>query len=209
MNTLAAEYLVVSYFQAGTDELDRVSALLQEEAEMHGIEHGLYMSDEGGLLVQCVALDEKEELVDVLEVLEKSNESLAIDHILNRDVQREILFHRETVKPQTHSIPDSRRLQIRYIEVPRSKMGAYHEWRQRTIFDYARNVPEVYSFEAYHSLASGAPGVKFLVGFDVEPDVIQQRFTSDEYKRIIADAGQFIVGGSNSLSTKFFHRIYW
>ncbi|MEU9009331.1 hypothetical protein AB0D12_05995 [Streptomyces sp. NPDC048479] len=83
---------------------------------------------------------------------------------------------------------------------------AYREWRDRTIFDVVRTHDEVEVFLAYHSLLSTEPGVLFVSGFSVEPDVYQAVFTSPRYQDIVKQAGDTYIT-DRGLYTRIYARV--
>jgi hypothetical protein len=130
----------------------------------------------------------------------------AIEPLMISDWSRQVLEHVETVKPQGGSLPRSRKLQVRYIEVPLSVKDEYLDWRSGTIFDCVREAPEVEAFTAYQTLLSARPGVLFFSGFDRDSELYMDRvFRTARYQQIVRDAGaRFIAGGEAGLSTTIY-----
>jgi len=96
---------------------------------------------------------------------------------------------------------------LRHVEVPPGRFDEYRAWRERTIFDVVRNSTAVEQFIAYHSVISTEPGVMFLSGFSVEPDIYAETFNSPRYQKIVQEAGDnFITGGERGLYTKSYRR---
>lgn len=128
---------------------------------------------------------------------------------LSHDARREILKLRDVVKAPLSVLPTASNLQVRYIEVPPYLLDEYHEWRGKTIFANVRKRPEITAFVAYHSILSMHPGVSFFVEFDGARAAYEAGFKSPEYQAIVKQAGsRYIVGGSGSLHTAFYKRLY-
>lgn len=129
-----------------------------------------------------------------------------MEPLMISDWRRQVLEYVETVKPQGGSLPRSRKLQVRHIEVPLSVKGEYSSWRSETIFNAIREASEVQTFTAYHTLLSTRPGVVFLSGFDHDSEVYMDRvFRTARYQEIVRAAGaRYIAGGESGLSTAIY-----
>jgi len=103
---------------------------------------------------------------------------------LASDFRRQLLVFVEAPKDTPQPLPTTPYLQLRHVEVPPGRFDEYRAWRERTIFDVVRNSPAVEQFIPYHSLVSTEPGVMFLSGFSVEPDVYAATFNSSRYQQI-------------------------
>ncbi|WP_330167541.1 hypothetical protein [Bartonella grahamii] len=126
---------------------------------------------------------------------------------LVNDFRRQLLTYVESVKVLKQSLPSTPYLQLRHIEVPPSRFTSYRQWRDKTIFDVVRKASEVEEFIAYHSIISTEPGVMFLSGFSVDPEIYKSLFSSPRYQEIIKKAGDnFITGGEGGLYTKIYKR---
>ncbi|MGJ3263218.1 MAG: hypothetical protein ACFE0R_08275 [Salinarimonas sp.] len=124
---------------------------------------------------------------------------------LSGDVRRELLAFVEAPKPCRGPLPDTPYLQLRHVEVRPDAMNGYRAWRDETIFDVVRGAEEVEAFLAYHSTVSGQPGVMFVSGFSVEPEIYGAVFASDRYRGIVEEAGnRYITGGTDGLYTKIY-----
>jgi len=148
--------------------------------------------------------------LDQLEALEMSWEQAwsRLGANLASDFRRQLLTFVEAPKDTLQPLPTTPYLQLRHVEVPPGRFDEYRAWRERTIFDVVRNSPAVEQFIAYHSLVSTEPGVMFLSGFSVDPDVYAATFNSPRYQQIVQEAGNsFITGGERGLYTKTYQRI--
>jgi hypothetical protein len=125
---------------------------------------------------------------------------------MESDWRQQVIKHVETVKPIKGKLPDSPKLQLRYIEVPLSVKQPYLNWRENTIFDVVRQAEPIDSFLAYHTLFSTQPGVMFLSGFSGDSaSYMSEVFLTPRYKQIGKEAGeQFVVGGEGGLSTRIY-----
>ncbi len=121
------------------------------------------------------------------------------------DVRRELLSFVEAPKSCGGPLPDTPYIQLRHVEVKPEQASAYLEWRDKTIFDVVRGHDAAKVFLAYHSIISGQPGVMFVSGFSVEPEVYTSAFTSEHYAEIVRQAGDtYITGGTDGLYTKIY-----
>lgn len=207
MYSMAAEYLLVSYYKPTFNNATEIRDILREINEESELQHVCYINEDNSLLVEIIGLDKPTNPLDVVTKHDSTPAYKKLMALLDRDIEREILELKETVKAQETFLPQNEYIQLRYIEVPLNKLNDYHDWREGTIFSYARDIEQLNSFESYHSHVSREPGVKFLLAFDCKPAVIQELFTNDQYKTIIEDAGKYIVGGSGSLFTRFFKKM--
>lgn len=124
------------------------------------------------------------------------------------DIRREILKFVESPIPNENILPRSRYMQLRHVEVPPEKYEAYRAWRAETIFKVVHdNKVNIKSFESYHSLISGQPGVMFVSAFDVDKDVYVEAFTNERYKKIIREADSYITDSNGGLYTRIYRAI--
>lgn len=122
------------------------------------------------------------------------------------DWHNQIVSHVESVKPMKTKLPETSKLQLRYIEVPLNVYAEYIKWREGTIFDVVRGADDIDCFLAYHTVLSMQPGVLFLSGFEGDSKTYMANiFQTLRYQKIIQEAGdQFIAGGENGLYTRIF-----
>ncbi len=154
--------------------------------------------------LELISIDKFSDIESVLAHREKF--ILDMGPKLQSDWRQQVIKHVETVKPIKGKLPDSPKLQLRYIEVPLSVKGSYLNWREKTIFDVVRQAEPVNSFLAYHTLFSTQPGVMFLSGFSGDSDnYMSEVFLTPRYQQIAKEAGeQFVVGGEGGLSTRIY-----
>jgi hypothetical protein len=127
---------------------------------------------------------------------------------LSSDFRRQLLVLVEAPKDTPAALPTTPFLQLRHVEVPPGRFEAYRAWREKTIFDVVRASTSVEQFIAYHSVISSEPGVMFLSGFSVDPEVYAATFTSPRYQQIVQEAGDcYITGGERGLYTKLYRRV--
>ncbi|MUJ28041.1 hypothetical protein GNP73_08635 [Aliivibrio fischeri] len=128
---------------------------------------------------------------------------------LSGDIRRELLRFVEAPIASESELPNTEFVQLRHVEVPAERYDDYLEWRDRTIFNVVRdNADKINSFEAYHSLISGQPGVMFVSSFNVNVDEYMQPFNDENYKKIIRQAGNnYITGGDEGLYTRLYRAI--
>ncbi|KLN63369.1 hypothetical protein [Vibrio sp. VPAP30] len=128
---------------------------------------------------------------------------------LSGDIKRELLRFVEAPIASESELPSTEFVQLRHVEVPAERYDDYLEWRDRTIFNVVRdNADKINSFEAYHSLISGQPGVLFVSSFNGNVDEYMQLFNDENYKEIIKQAGDdYITGGDEGLYTRLYRAI--
>lgn len=128
---------------------------------------------------------------------------------LSGDIRRELLRFVEAPIASESELPNTEFVQLRHVEVPAERYDDYLEWRDRTIFNVVRgNADKINSFEAYHSLISGQPGVMFVSSFNGSVDEYMQPFNDENYKEIIRQAGDdYITGGDEGLYTRLYRAI--
>lgn len=127
---------------------------------------------------------------------------------LGSDFRRQLLVFVEAPKDTPAALPTTPFLQLRHVEVPPGRFEAYRAWREKTIFEVVRESASVEQFIAYHSVISSEPGVLFLSGFSVDPEVYAATFTSSRYRQIAQEAGdRYITGGERGLYTKLYRRV--
>ena len=126
--------------------------------------------------------------------------------ILSGDIKRELLTFVESPIDNPLDLPDSKYIQLRHVEVPAHNYCKYRQWRDETIFNVVReNKDKIESFEAFHSLISGQPGVMFISSFNVDKDIYTKSFTDENYKEIVNQAGDsYITGGNDGLYTRIY-----
>ncbi|MDC5849304.1 hypothetical protein OPW32_08815 [Vibrio europaeus] len=128
---------------------------------------------------------------------------------LSGDIRRELLRFVEAPIASDSELPNTEFVQLRHVEVPAERYDDYLEWRDRTIFNVVRdNADKINSFEAYHSLISGQPGVMFVSSFNGNVDEYMQPFNDENYKDIVRQAGDdYITGGDEGLYTRLYRAI--
>lgn len=132
----------------------------------------------------------------------------AIKPLMRTDWRQEILSLKDVVVTNEQPLPDTKYLQLRYIEVPLSVYDEYFQWRKRTIFDYVKKFPQIDYFTAYHSILSTKPGVMFLSGFSGDVDQYMSIFNADQFQRISNEAkAKYIYGGDQGLSLTMYEKI--
>jgi hypothetical protein len=125
---------------------------------------------------------------------------------LSGDIRRELLKFVESPIATDNLLPETRYIQLRHVEVPAENYADYRRWRDNTIFNVVRdNKDKIESFEAFHSLVSGLPGVMFISAFNGDKHIYEEIFTNDRYQKIIKQAGDnYISGGNDGLYTQFY-----
>lgn len=140
--------------------------------------------------------------------VEKEMDSLfqRLADVLSADVCRELLKFVESPVDNKKKLPESQYIQLRHVEVPPDNYKKYRQWRDETIFNVVRdNKDKIESFEAFHSLISGVPGVMFISSFNGDKEEYKEIFTNARYQEIIQQAGDnYIIGGNEGLYTRIY-----
>lgn len=147
---------------------------------------------------------------DIKEIAWVESEMKSMFHrfseILSADIRRELLEFVESPIDNKKSLPVSNYIQLRHVEVPAHNYQQYRQWRDETIFNVVRdNKDKIESFEAFHSLISGVPGVMFISSFNGDKTEYKEAFTNARYQKIIQQAGDnYITGGNDGLYTRIY-----
>ncbi|MTD28856.1 hypothetical protein [Erwinia sorbitola] len=125
------------------------------------------------------------------------------------DIRRELVKYVEAPIETNKPLPDTKYIQLRHVEVPADNYAQYRHWRDETIFNVVRdNKDKISSFEAFHSLISGQPGVMFISSFNGDKDTYKEAFTNARYQTIIQQAGDnYITGGNEGLYTRIYRAV--
>lgn len=168
--------------------------------------HALYVNSEQRTLLELAVLPSLEDVPR--QVNARREREAVLKTWLAGDWSREVLVHVDEVVPAGAEVPASKRVELRYIEVPLSAYEDYLDWRARTIFPSVKKHPQVESFSAYHSAFSARPGVTFLVGFSCPVSEYRKVYDNPEYRSILVTAGEkYIRGGRQALDTAIFERV--
>lgn len=126
--------------------------------------------------------------------------------VISADIRRELLKFVESPIDNKKSLPETKYIQLRHVEVPAHNYRQYRQWRDETIFNVVReNKDKIESFEAFHSLISGVPGVMFISAFNGKKEEYKEAFTNARYQKIIQQAGDnYITGGNEGLYTRIY-----
>lgn len=177
------------------------------ESISHSRKSSFYLSDEQDELIEFTGYFSLEDLI--------KNESRLIGDFfefkeyISGDIKREILRYIESPISSKTAIPLTEYVQLRYVEVPPCAYKAYLQWRDETIFNVVRENDDIItSFDAYHSLISGIPGVMFISSFSGDVDSYLKPFTDERYNEIVRQAGNsYITGGNHGLYTKIYKKL--
>lgn len=136
--------------------------------------------------------------------------SISLADVLSADIRRELLKFVESPVVSKKDLPKTKYIQLRHVEVQAHNYQQYRQWRDETIFNVVRdNSDKIESFEAFHSLISGVPGVMFISAFNGDKEAYTEAFTNARYQEIIQQAGDnYITGGNEGLYTRIY-RACW
>lgn len=198
---MSANYILVSRFplKKAFSE-DAFLALKNNENTRY------YVCEEPGIneLLELRSFNDIKELSWVAEELKSLFHRYS--DVLSGDIRRELLAFVESPVDNPKNLPHSTYIQLRHVEVPAHNYSQYRQWRDETIFEVVRNNKDkIESFEAFHSLISGVPGVMFISAFNVKKDTYTEAFTNSHYQKIIQQAGDnYITGGNEGLYTRIY-----
>ena len=167
----------------------------------------IYLSKNDNSLLELRTV---EDLIQLKKLLNEDFSQLKANTkiLLQSDFRQNLLSFVEDVIPQITKLPMGDYLQMRYIEVPLCVYDDYKHWRNETIFKHVRNLKNIDSFVAYHSLLSAKPGVMFISSFSGDPEKYLSGFNNPAYQEIVRQAGdRFITGGNNGLYTTMYQKL--
>ena len=198
---MSSKYVLISRFPIGSNiQSSNVSCLENTDNKKY------YLCEEQGIneILELRSFNDIKEIPWIEEELNSMFYQLS--DILSGDVRRELLTFVESPINNPLSLPDSKYIQLRHVEVPAHNYSQYRKWRDETIFNVVReNKDKIESFEAFHSLISGQPGVMFISSFNVDKSIYCEPFTNSNYKNIVQQAGDnYITGGNDGLYTRIY-----
>ncbi|MDC9613719.1 hypothetical protein PSI19_07420 [Xenorhabdus khoisanae] len=200
---MTTKYLLISRFPL-KNEIDPSSI----EGLNSGLNKQYFLCEEDTVheLLELRSFNDIKELSWIESELEAAFHSLA--RYLSGDIRRELLKYVEAPIESNKPLPETKYIQLRHVEVPADNYAQYRQWRDETIFNVVRNNKDkITSFEAFHSLISGQPGVMFISTFDGDKDVYKEAFTNERYQEIIQQAGDnYITGGNEGLYTRIYRK---
>jgi len=204
---MSAQHLLITEVTPKDGQGEAVASAWVSLPTPHGvIERAVFAALDDGTVLELNALSSINQIEALAPSWEQTWTRLGAN--LASDFRRQLLVFVEAPKDTPQPLPTTPYLQLRHVEVPPGRFDEYRAWRERTIFDVVRNSPDVEQFIAYHSVVSTEPGVMFLSGFSVEPDVYAAIFNSPHYQKIVQEAGDnFITGGERGLYTKSYRRV--
>ena len=199
---MSANYLLVSRYPVKKMNVETIDSIKNNEFDRYFVRE-----DGTNEILELKVINEigdisylEENLIDVF----KANKDY-----LSGDIRRELLRFVEAPIASESDLPNTEFVQLRHVEVPAERYDDYLEWRDRTIFNVVRdNADKINSFEAYHSLISGQPGVLFISSFNGDVEEYMKPFNDENYKDIIRQAGDdYITGGNEGLYTRLYRAI--
>lgn len=204
---MPSNYLLISRIPL-SENVDK-EILLNKQSLSESDRNRYFVSVEGDTneLLETRAYTEISEIESDEESLENIFTDLA--DIVCGDIKRELVKHVESPIKSNNAVPATKYVQLRHVEVLPEKYQGYREWREETIFNVVReNEDKITSFDAYHSLISGVPGVMFVSSFNGDIEEYIEPFTNDNYREIVQQAGDgFITGGKEGLYTKIYQAL--
>lgn len=198
---MSSNYVLVSRFPLkNTVSVDAFSSLKSTESTRY------YFCEEQGVneLLELRSFNDIKELSWVEEEIGSMFYQFA--DVISADIRRELLKFVESPIDSKKNLPETQYIQLRHVEVPAHNYQQYRQWRDETIFNVVRdNKDKIESFEAFHSLISGVPGVMFISAFNGDKETYKEAFTNACYQEIIQQAGDnYITGGNEGLYTRIY-----
>lgn len=203
-----SHFLLITECEVQPNKCDKIISEWHTFFDKQSQDKSLYVDREKGALVELHALRDLSQLSS--ELLNNVNSGYAghIVPFMESDWRRQVLELKNVVIAQKEIVPKSAHLQLRYIEVPLKRYQEYENWRQGTIFNYAKKKPQISSFLAYHTLLSAKPGVVFVCGFDCPIAEYLSIYSDPEFQKISSEAkAKYIYNGPNGLFTQVYQRV--
>lgn len=199
---MSSKYMLINRYSITDGAISLVKKIRKESDKK-----SFYVSKEGDELIEFIGLESIDELSDV--ELDLNNSFVEFSDYLRGDIKRELLKFVESPIKSNTSVPSTPNVQLRHVEVLPSKYLPYLNWRNETIFNVVKdNKGTIDSFDAYHSLISGVPGVMFISCFSLDESVYLKPFNDEKYKDIVSQAGNnYITGGEEGLYTKVYKKL--
>ena len=159
---------------------------------------------EDNVFIELISISSFEDAEFILS--KRENFIRSMNELTASDWHQQIFYHVETVVESNVALPASEKLQMRYVEVPKSVENEYLEWRKNTIFEVVKSSDRIKGFEAYHTYISNQPGVMFFSSFEGDSATyMKDIFETDRYNDIIQQAGdKYVAGGKSGLHTKIY-----
>lgn len=205
---MSAQLLLATQVPVQNSAADQAVKIWQQLNDDNGGTAQLYRSLDRDMLLELRALDSLDELPALQGQWSALWQALA-PHLAG-DFRRQVQEFVEAPKPTGLALPDSPYVQLRRVEVKPPVIADYRAWRDRTIFEVVRGAEESEIFVAYHSLLSTEPGVLFVAGFSVAPEVHNAVFRTPHYEEILVQAREnYIVtdiGGDAGLFLETYAR---
>jgi len=204
---MSAKYLLIAEITLKDGQIKAVASEWGNLPTPQGVvERALFRALDDSTALELSALSSINQIKALAPSWEQTWTRLGVN--LASDFRRQLPTFVEASKDTNQPLPTTPYLQLRHVEVSPGCFDEYRAWRERTIFDVVRNSPAVEQFIAYHSVINTEPGVMFLSGFSVAPDVYAETFNSPRYQQIVQEAGDnFITGGERGLYTKLYQRV--
>lgn len=198
---MSSNYVLVSRFPLkNTVSVDAFSSLKSTRNTRY------YLCEEQGVneLLELRSFNDIKEISWIEEEIESMFHRFA--DVISADIRRELLKFVESPVDNEKNLPETKYIQLRHVEVPANNYHQYRQWRDESIFNVVRdNKDKIESFEAFHSLISGVPGVMFISAFNGNKESYKEAFTNARYQEIIQQAGDnYITGGNEGLYTRIY-----
>lgn len=188
---MSSKYILISSFKLKENLDEFIFEKIISESEKK-----YFISEEIGNkeIIELRCFNNIEQMSLVEEEIEMAFHELS-DYLLG-DISRELIKFVESPLESSSLLPESEYIQLRHVEVPPSNYSEYRKWREETIFSVVKdNKDKIESFEAYHSIISGQPGVMFISSFNGDVDAYKKIFNDDRYKEIVRQAGDSFITG--------------
>lgn len=204
---MASKYLLINHYPIIKGQMKGIQSVVTKEDKNFPDKSSFYISQDEDELIEFTSLSSLNDLAEHENNLIKAFNDYA--NYINGDIKRELLTYVESPISSSTSIPQTKYVQLRHVEVMPKAYQAYLKWRRETIFNVVHNnSATIDSFDAYHSFISQIPGVMFISCFNCSIDEYMKPFTDDNYKNIVTQAGDnYITGGNEGLYTKVYKKL--
>lgn len=204
---MPSKYMLINRYAIKNGMEAAIQSFASQRFESALQRSSFYISEQNDEVVEFVGYDSFDEFENDEENL--NNAFVDFKDYICGDIRRELIKYVESPVASTTAFPLTPFVQLRHVEVLPAAYDAYLTWRDNTIFNVVReNTGLVDSFDAYHSLVSGVPGVMFISCFSANISDYVRPFTNERYKKIVSEAGDsYITGGDSGLYTKIYKKI--
>lgn len=204
---MSSKYILINRYVVKDGMEAAIRSFVSQRCQASPQRSSFYVSEQHDEVIEFVGYGSLSDFNDDQDNLHRA--FIDFKNYLCGDVRRELIQYVESPLASKTAFPMTPYVQLRHVEVLPAAYDAYLTWRDETIFNVVReNAGLVESFDAYHSLISGVPGVMFISCFSADVSDYVKPFTDARYKKIVSEAGDsYITGGDEGLYTKIYKKV--